>query len=136
LKAPARSRLFCKRSVLPQFIALLSYLWLACFALHAQESDGAAKAANAAGAAYFDATSLRAPTALGPTWAVIAGDDLAYARTDFDDRHWALLDLKQSLKTLFPKSEPEVLWYRLHVKVDPNETELALTEHNISTVHQ
>jgi hypothetical protein len=129
---------------LAQFIALFSYLLLAPFTLQAQEKDRIARAAGAAnpaatlaaGAATFDATRLRAPTNLGPTWAVIGGDDPAYARADFDDRKWALLDLKQSLKSLFPKTQPEVLWYRLHVKVDPNETELAITEHNVSTAFE
>jgi hypothetical protein len=82
----------------------------------------------------FDATLLRAPEDLGGTWLVHGGDDPAFARTDFDDSKWAALDLKKSLRTQFSKAaEPQVVWYRLHVKLAPDQTDLALSERNIST---
>jgi hypothetical protein len=90
-------------------------------------------ATGAFAAGTFDATNLRQPTNLAATWLVHPGDDPAYARVDFDDRKWAQFDVKQSLKSLFPKEEPEVVWYRLHIKVDPSNADLALTEHNISS---
>lgn len=74
----------------------------------------------------WDATNLRQPTAIDATWLVHGGDDPAYARTDFDDSHWNHADSSATLKTLFPNSRPQIIWFRLHVKVPPNQTGLAL----------
>lgn len=84
----------------------------------------------------FDATTLRQPTDLGMTWLVKAGDDPAYARPDFDDSQWTHLDPNRSLKDFFPSSHPEVLWYRLHVKVAPSQAGLALEEYNLSSAYE
>ncbi len=82
----------------------------------------------------FDATDLRQPTPLGPGWLVEASDDPAYARADFDDSHWHAFDAsKDSLHTLFPNARPEIVWYRLHIKVAPTDTGLALEEHYTSS---
>jgi phosphoserine phosphatase RsbU/P len=80
----------------------------------------------------LDATSLREPTDLAATWLVHAGDDPAYARTDFDDSGWAPFDATKSLKIIFPSSRPELVWYRLHVKVLPTQHDMALKETNIA----
>lgn len=37
---------------------------------------------------WFDATNLHGPTDLATGWLVHAGDDRAYARSDFDDASW------------------------------------------------
>src|SRR6185437_7532216 len=75
----------------------------------------------------FDATHLRQPANLDAKWLVQAGDDPAYASPDFDDSRWLLFDPARSINGLFPQ-HPEVIWYRLHVKVDPNDRGLALSE--------
>jgi len=82
--------------------------------------------------AEFDATHLSEPEDLGSPWLVHGGDDPAYARPDFDDSHWTLFDPHKSLRTVFPENHPEVVWYRLRVKVNPNQTGLALREYHIS----
>ena len=64
-------------------------------------------------------------------WLVQAGDDPAYASPDFDDSHWTLFDPSGSIASLLPH-HPEVVWYRLHVKVDPTQTGLALSEMKLS----
>jgi sigma-B regulation protein RsbU (phosphoserine phosphatase) len=80
----------------------------------------------------FDATMLRQPTDLGMTWLVRQGDDPAYAQPGIDDSQWMRVDPNRSLKEYFPGARPEVLWYRLHVKVAPNETGLVLEEYNLT----
>lgn len=84
----------------------------------------------------FDATNLREPTDLAATWLVHAGDDFAYARPDFDDSNWTHFDSRSSLKTVLPISHPEIVWYRLHVKVSPTQTDLALAEWSIDTAFE
>jgi len=79
----------------------------------------------------FDATALRQPTDLGMKWLVQAGDDPSYARADFDDSQWTPVDPSLSLKSYFPTNHPSVMWYRLHVKVAPGQTGLALEEFNL-----
>jgi sigma-B regulation protein RsbU (phosphoserine phosphatase) len=79
----------------------------------------------------FDATHLREPANLAMKWLVQAGDNPAYASPDFDDSHWTLFDPSGSIESLFPH-HPEVVWYRLHVKVDSTQTGLALSEMKLS----
>ncbi len=84
-------------------------------------------------APIFDATHLREPTGLeSAPWLVHAGDDPAYARPDFDDSHWTPFDPRNSLKTIFPNNRPEVVWFRLRIKVPPDQTGLSLEAYNIS----
>jgi phosphoserine phosphatase RsbU/P len=86
-----------------------------------------------AGAQSFDATQLRQPAELAGPWLVKTGDDPAYARPDFDDSQWLLFNAQTaSLHTLFPHAYPKVVWYRLHLKVAPDQTGLALQEFYIS----
>ena len=66
-------------------------------------------------------------------WLIHAGDDPAYAQAGFDDSHWMPFDPNTTLRRVFPNSRPDVVWYRLHVKVDPNEIGLALGEWNLSS---
>jgi hypothetical protein len=73
----------------------------------------------------FDATNLKEPAELGTTWLVHAGDDPAYADPSFGDSHWTPFDPHASITSVFVTARPEVIWYRLHVKVDPNQTGLA-----------
>ncbi len=89
-------------------------------------------AAPLACAQTFDATNLRGPQDLAATWLIHAGDDPAFARSDFDDSQWLPYDSTSSLKNTIKSSQPEVIWYRLHVKVDPSQTGLALLEWEIS----
>ncbi len=89
-----------------------------------------------AAAQSFDATMLRQPTDLGMNWLLRAGDDPAYAAPGLDDSAWMVVDPSRSLKTYFPNSRPEVVWYRLHVKVAPSETGLGLAEFNLGSAFE
>jgi sigma-B regulation protein RsbU (phosphoserine phosphatase) len=70
----------------------------------------------------FDATNLRKPADLDSPWLVNAADDPAYARPDFDDSQWTLFDPHKQLTSVLTQSRPEVVWYRLRVKVSPDQT--------------
>jgi phosphoserine phosphatase RsbU/P len=80
----------------------------------------------------YDATNLREPAGIGDIGLVQAGDDPAYARPDFDDSKWLPLDAKTTLHEYFPHYRPNVVWHRIHIKVDPGETQLALQTYAIS----
>ena len=88
--------------------------------------------AGALRAQTFDASMLRKPALLDAPWLIQAGDDAAWAKPGFDDSRWPLFDPHDSLLSLFPRSTPPVVWYRLHVKVDASDRGLALDEINIS----
>ncbi len=87
-------------------------------------------------AQMLDATALRQPTELGATWLVNLGDDPSYSRSDLDDSRWTSVDPNVSLKHYFPRNHPSVIWYRLHVKVAPNQTGLALEEFNLTSAFE
>ena len=85
----------------------------------------------------FDATNLRKPTYLATIWLVHAGDDLAYSRPDFDDSRWSPFNAQtDDLHILFPRQNPEVVWYRLHLGVAPNQTGLAFLVQGISSAFE
>ncbi len=87
-----------------------------------------------ASAQAVDATYLGGPRLdLASGWLVHAGDDPAYAQPDFDDSQWTPFNAAtDSLHRLFPHSMPTVVWYRIHVKVRPDDKFLALRERLIS----
>ena len=85
----------------------------------------------------FDATRLAQPAELDGGWLVFAGDEPSYAQPDFDDTRWLPFDAaKDNLHDLFPHRRPEVVWYRLHLKVDPVSAGLALDENNLSSAFE
>ena len=110
------------------FLKLKRVLWTLAFIL----CLGPACRWPCAYAQGFDATDLCQPTDLAAIWLVHAGDDPAYAHPDFDDSKWMKFDSTKDLHDLFPHNHPEIVWYRLHVKVSPNQTGLALLENSIS----
>lgn len=79
----------------------------------------------------FDATHLREPANLDVKWLVQEGDNPAFASPDFNDSRWSLFDPSSSIGLMFPQ-HPDVIWYRLHVKVDRAQTGLALSEIKLS----
>lgn len=78
----------------------------------------------------FDATHLSQSSTLDAKWFVQAGDNLDYARPDFDDSHWTLFDPHTSVDAAL-HARPPIIWYRLHVKTSPAST-LALREVNLA----
>ncbi len=94
---------------------------------------GAFAGAGAARAQTFDATNLHGPVDMAAKWLIQAGDNPAWSEPQFDDSRWTPFDTSTSIKTVYITSHPEVVWYRLHVKVVPAETGLALAEWNTSS---
>ena len=92
--------------------------------------------APALSAQTFDATHLPEPAQLAAIWLIHAGDDPAWARTDFNDADWTRFDSRSDIKRVFPVYHPDVAWYRLRVQVPPNQTGLALMEHTISSAFE
>ncbi|MGA2851431.1 MAG: PP2C family protein-serine/threonine phosphatase [Terracidiphilus sp.] len=84
----------------------------------------------------FDATNLRQPTDLAATWLVHGGDDPSYAEPGFDDSSWTHFDSNGSLKSALGDGRPEVVWYRLHVKVQPTQVGLGLSEFYLSSAFE
>ncbi len=109
--------------------SILHLFWIAVCA-------GLALAALPLNAQSFDATNLRQPTDLRATWLVHQGDDPAYAQPDFDDSQWAKFDSSTSIHSVIHSTDPTVVWYRLHVKVLPTESGLALEEWQISSAFE
>jgi len=94
-------------------------------------------AAWIAPAQSFDATNLQRPTTLDMPILFRAGDDLSWARPDLDDSKWMVVDPKRSLKDYFPNGPPaDVAWYRLHIKVSPAQSGLALEEQNLASAFE
>jgi phosphoserine phosphatase RsbU/P len=100
----------------------------ACFSL--------AFAAPVCVAQTFDAADLHEPASLAAPWLVHAGDDPAYARANFDDSHWLPFNAAQSLHTILPGPRPEVVWYRIHVRITPPQTGMAVAATNISSAYE
>jgi sigma-B regulation protein RsbU (phosphoserine phosphatase) len=93
-------------------------------------------AAPVLAAQAFDATHLVAPTDLNSPWLMHPGDDPAYARPDFDDSQWIPFDAHTDIKSIFKTRHPSVVWYRMHMKVSPDQAGLALRESRLSSAFE
>jgi hypothetical protein len=93
-------------------------------------------AAPVVAAQTFDASHILVPTDLNAPWLMHAGDDPAYARPDFDDSQWMPFDAHTDIKTIFRSSHPDVVWYRMHMKVSPDQAGLALREAKVSSAFE
>ena len=101
--------------------ALLVFLVASVPSIRAQYANGT-----------FDATGLREPADLAMNWRVQAGDNPAFASPAYDDSQWKLFDPRAPITYLFGNTDPEFVWYRLRVKVKPDQFGLALREFMIS----
>ena len=100
----------------------------ACLALNLAAPRAVAQTAQGT----FDASKLQEPADLNSPWVFHPGDDPAYARPDFDDSNWTTFDPHTDIKTVLKTNHPDVVWYRIHVKVRPDESGLAIQEFNLS----
>lgn len=85
-----------------------------------------------ASAQAFDATDLHRPVEIGAVGVVQAGDDPAWAQPDFDDSKWLSVNATNPLPEYFPHNQSPIVWHRLHIKVSPEQTDLALQAYYIS----
>jgi hypothetical protein len=67
---------------------------------------------------------------------VQVGDDPAWSRVDFDDSKWLPVDAKTQLREDFPGKHADIVWRRIHVKVSPQETYLALQAYSLSRAYE
>ena len=74
----------------------------------------------------FDATKNQKPSYIDAPWRARAGDDPAWSHPDYDDSAWMLVDPHRNLLEYFPDQRPEILWYRIHVKVAPYQVALSM----------
>lgn len=89
-----------------------------------------------ASAQSFDATGIQEPVEIGTTGVVQAGDDPSFARPNFDDSKWVPVDDKTLLKEYFPGKQSPIIWRRIHIKVAPAQTSLAVQAWNISRAYE
>ena len=82
--------------------------------------------------AAFDATQLTVPRDLNSGWLVHEGDDPAFAQPGLDDSKWTPFGLQNPLDTVLHGAHPEIVWYRLHIDVDPKLTGIALREETLA----
>ena len=80
----------------------------------------------------LDITHLHASRFLDSNWRVQAGDNPAWAAPSFDDSHWISFDPYKPVNDIYGKQRPGIIWYRLHLSVDPQQKDLALSEIQIS----
>jgi sigma-B regulation protein RsbU (phosphoserine phosphatase) len=93
--------------------------------------------ASAQAVPIIDASDLHQPTSFAEGWLVQTGDDPAWASPDYDDSHWPRFNAQaDSLHTLFPNQRPSTVWYRLHIKVAPHDTSLAIEEYFLSSAFE
>lgn len=91
----------------------------------------------AAQAPVIDASDLHQPTSFAEGWLVEAGDNPAWADPNYDDSHWLRFNARtDSLHALFPNQKPDVVWYRLHIKVAPHDIGLAIEEYYLSSAFE
>jgi sigma-B regulation protein RsbU (phosphoserine phosphatase) len=84
----------------------------------------------------FDATDLHEPTDPTTPWLVKAGDDLAWAQPGFDDSQWKVFDDTTAVSPLLGGAHPDVVWYRLHVKLGPGQTGFAIREYYLASAFE
>ena len=82
--------------------------------------------------ATFDAKRLDVPRDLNDDWLVHPGDDPSYAEPILDDSRWTAINLQTPLPTVLHGARPQIVWYRLHVQVDPGQTSIALREETLA----
>ena len=80
----------------------------------------------------LDIAHLHGSRFLDSTWLVQAGDNPAWAAPSFADANWIPFDPYKPINDIYGKQRPGVIWYRLHLTVDPQQKDLALSEYQIS----
>jgi hypothetical protein len=80
-----------------------------------------------------DASHMSRPVSLGNSGLVQWGDKPEYAILSFDDSQWLP---EGSASIPHYSREQNVLWWRIHVKIDSQERKLALEAHDLSSAYE
>ena len=99
------------------WLVAILLLWAPC--AQPLRAQGTVSSLNIAG--------FRKPIEIGTTGVIQIGDSPKYAEADFDDSHWQRIDRKTRLRDYFPGDQQAIVWRRLHVRVNPSDTGLALS---------
>ena len=83
-------------------------------------------------AAAYDARRLDVPRDLNDGWLIRPGDDPSYASPALDDSDWTSFNLQTQLAKALRGAHSQVVWYRLHLQVDPTQTGIALREETLA----
>lgn len=77
-------------------------------------------------------THLDVPRDLNDGWLLHSGDDPSYADPAIDDSEWTAYNLSTPLGMALHGEQPQIVWYRRHVRVDPIQSGLALREETLA----
>ena len=80
----------------------------------------------------IDVTRLDVPRDLDGGWLMHVGDNPSFADPSLDDSKWTAIDLHTPLAIAVHGAHPHVVWYRLHLQVDPSQTGIALREEQLA----
>ena len=138
MNAPAHgeARGFASTSVALLVAVLAFWSGVAACAQSHRDAGSDAPAVAVSTVPVLDVTRIMKPEDLNTGWLVQAGDNPAWARADFDDSRWIPFDPAKNLRSYFPKSRPSVVWYRLHLKVSPEQKDLALRVSHLATAYE
>ena len=75
----------------------------------------------------IDPAGFRKPIDIGTIGVVNAGDDPNFAEPGYDDSHWQVINKFTLLRDYFHEGQQPIIWRRLHVRVNPADTGLALS---------
>lgn len=116
--------------VLAALLLLAAAPFLAVSPLAAQTDMPTAPVLSTGPVPVADASALKQPTSMDKGWLVQVGDSPAWSDPNFDDSKWPRFNAKtDSLRVLFPHNHPDVVWYRIHIKVSPEDKQLAVLEY-------
>ncbi len=93
---------------------------------------GATRLSAQATTAASDAKHMDVPRDLNDGWLIQSGDNPAYANPSFDDATWTAINIQTPLAKVLHGARPQIVWYRLHLQVDPTQTDLALREETLA----
>ena len=85
-----------------------------------------------ANSAAFDAKRLSVPRDLNDGWLVKPGDAPSYADPNLHDSNWTAFNPQTSLASALHGAHPPIVWYRLHLQIDPTQTGIALREETLA----
>src|ERR1700761_3371019 len=77
-------------------------------------------------AQVVDATNLGDSIDLSGNWRMQAGDDMQWARPDFDDSHWRVITTLRSFHAQQIGRPKDMFWYRLRIRLPAQHEPLSL----------
>src|SRR5450432_931102 len=116
----------------PRIVLAIAFLLLvaACVPLAGAENAAPGARPDQLNPRHFDGFWLGYRVDLGPDWLFAADDNPAYAAEGYDDSSWKTISAAKQLSDYGVRNVPYA-WYRMHVHVDPQWTNLAVEVQSI-----